>query len=274
MVSRGASIAISLLSCARLASAGDEGAGGIQDNSFLIEEAYNQDPGVVQHINVLTRDQKTHDWIYSLTEEWPAPNLRHQLSYSIPYANVSEGTGRHRGPGDVALNYRYQLVGDADARIALAPRITILAPTGDEARGLGAGGAGLQIGIPVSVVLSSKLVAHANLGATYVPRASDGSGNRAATRSYTAGGSLVLLAASHFNALLEATYASSESVVGRDATSRDATTLVSPGIRWSHDFSNGLQIVPGIAYAFGIGEARGEGSVLLYLSFEHPFRRL
>ena len=26
-------------------------AGPIQDNSFLLEEAYNQDPGVVQHIS-------------------------------------------------------------------------------------------------------------------------------------------------------------------------------------------------------------------------------
>ena len=28
----------------------DRPAEGIQDNSFLIEEAYNQEPGVVQHI--------------------------------------------------------------------------------------------------------------------------------------------------------------------------------------------------------------------------------
>ena len=31
---------------------------GIQDNSFLIEEAYNQDPGVVQHISGFQRDTR------------------------------------------------------------------------------------------------------------------------------------------------------------------------------------------------------------------------
>jgi hypothetical protein len=38
----------------------------IQDNSFLIEEAYNQERGVVQHINTF---QRVHsgDWVYTFT---------------------------------------------------------------------------------------------------------------------------------------------------------------------------------------------------------------
>ena len=58
----------------------------IQDNSFLIEEAYNQDPGVVQHIQTFSRATRGGDWLYTFTQEWPAPNLKHQLSYTLPMA--------------------------------------------------------------------------------------------------------------------------------------------------------------------------------------------
>ena len=45
---------------------------GIQDNSFLIEEAYNQEPGVVQHISTFQRAVPTGQWQYTFTDEWPA----------------------------------------------------------------------------------------------------------------------------------------------------------------------------------------------------------
>jgi hypothetical protein len=35
----------------------------IQDNSFLIEEAYNQDPGVVQHIQTFARATRGDGWV-------------------------------------------------------------------------------------------------------------------------------------------------------------------------------------------------------------------
>ncbi len=41
----------------------------IQDNSFLVEEAYNQEAGVVQHISTFTRYQESKDWIYTFTQE-------------------------------------------------------------------------------------------------------------------------------------------------------------------------------------------------------------
>src|SRR6185312_16420034 len=52
----------------------------IQDNSFLIEEAYNQESGVVQHISTFERADGG-DWAYSFTQEWPLGGIRHQLSY-------------------------------------------------------------------------------------------------------------------------------------------------------------------------------------------------
>src|SRR4029077_18062520 len=57
---------------------------GIQDNSFLIEEAYNQEAGVVQHISSFARFFDSTDLAYPFTQEWPAPrNPRHQFSYTL-----------------------------------------------------------------------------------------------------------------------------------------------------------------------------------------------
>ena len=43
----------------------------IQDNSFLVEEAYNQEDGVVQHISTFERLTNSRDWVYTQTDEWP-----------------------------------------------------------------------------------------------------------------------------------------------------------------------------------------------------------
>ncbi|HYR45581.1 MAG TPA: transporter, partial [Thermoanaerobaculia bacterium] len=142
----------------------------IQDNSFLMEEAYNQEPGVVQHINTFQR-LRGGPWVATFTQEWPVPGQAHQLSYAIAWQRVEGQAGRRTGLGDVAVNYRYQLVGSGEAKLAIAPRLSVLLSTGDESKALGAGATGFQLNVPVSSVLSGKLVAHWNAGATYTPRA-------------------------------------------------------------------------------------------------------
>jgi len=144
----------------------------IQDNSFLIEEAYNQEFGVVQHINGFTRLWGSDDWAYSFTQEWPVPgDARHQFSYTLTRIHAGDFAGSGSGIGDVFLNYRYQLLGDGKAKVAFAPRLSLVCPTGDPAFGRGAGGFGFQTNLPVSVVLSKKWVTHWNAGATLVPHA-------------------------------------------------------------------------------------------------------
>ena len=224
----------------------------IQDNSFLIEEAYNQDPGVVQHIQTFSHATRGGDWMYTFTQEWPAPTIKHQLSYMLPMAQLDG----ERGIGDVALNYRYQWIGDADARVAVSPRLTLLLPTGNERRGLGSGGTGIQVMMPVSTVLTKAIVAHWNLGATTIPSKH--------SHNITAGNSFVWLAKPRFNVLVETLWTRTS-----DRNGHDSQTTVSPGIRWSYDFPSKLQIVPGLA--FPITNHGGGRSVFLYLSFEHPF---
>jgi hypothetical protein len=104
----------------------------IQDNSFLVEEAYNQEPGVIQHISAFTRT-RAGAWAYSFVEEWPVLGQRHQASVSLGWAGL-EAPGSS-GFGDVALNYRLQAVGNGDTRVAFAPRLTVLLPTRSAAWG-------------------------------------------------------------------------------------------------------------------------------------------
>src|SRR5207244_7880441 len=137
----------------------------IADNSFLIEEAYNQEPGVVQHISAWRRELRTAAWTFTFTQEWPVGTQTHQLSYTIPVQRTESPSTT--GLGDAALNYRYQ-VRRADARVAIAPRVLMLVPTGDSTRGLGSGHVGAQLNVPVSVILVLSLVSHWMAGMTVV----------------------------------------------------------------------------------------------------------
>jgi hypothetical protein len=241
----------------------------IQDNSFLMEEAYNQEEGVVQHINTFQR-MRGGNWVATFTQEYPVPGQTHQLSYTIPYARPSGEAGSPAGLGDVALNYRYQLAGSGETTFACAPRVTLLLPTGNEKKGLGSGGTGAQVDVAASTVLSSKFVTHTNLGGTYTWSARNARGEKADTRGYNAGQSLVWTASPVFNVLVEAVWSREQEVVAPARARGSSSVFINPGIRWAHNFSTGLQIVPGIAVPIGVGPSRGERGVFLYLSFEHP----
>jgi hypothetical protein len=240
----------------------------ISDNSFLIEEAYNQEPGVVQHISNFSRANGGDAWAYSFTQEWPFPGSTHQLSYTIPVLNPS---GSGTGLGDIALNYRYQLVADGDDGVHVAPRLTFLLPTGDEHHGRGAGGLGIQTNLPLSVRPRSWLALHANAGLTWTPSAKDAANETGSTLSTNLGGSAIWLLRPRLNVMLELLWLSTEQVVGPDQRARTDAVLLNPGVRWAFNFQSGLQIVPGVAYTLGLDSDSGD-ALFLYLSFEHPFR--
>jgi len=244
----------------------------IQDNSFLIEEAYNQERGVVQHINTFARAQGSGDWAFTFSQEWPLPDERHQVSFTLPVQELHAPDDARTGVGDVALNYRYQAIGDGKARLAVAPRLSVLLPTGRSAAGLGAGGVGVQVNLPVSRTIGPRLVTHWNVLMTRTFSARDTAGHRAATSGWGAGQSVVWLARPRFSVLLETLWTRTGSVAGEGRTTRSDSLVVSPGIRWAHDFRSGLQVVPGAAFSIGVGPGRGSHAIFLYLSLEHPFR--
>ena len=213
----------------------------IEDNSFLVEEAYNQERGVVQHITTWQRSLRSEAWDFSFTQEWPFLTQSHQLSYTLLLGSTRAGTEF----GGIGLNYRYQLL-PAAARVTIAPRISALLPARREHLGV-------QLAVPVSIKLADALVGHWNGGVTRTTRV---------TTLYNVGGSLVWLARPTFNLLCELAWAEEDGA---------SALVVNPGIRWAHNFSSGLQIVPGMAFTYGLGPSKGVRAGFLYLSFEHPF---
>lgn len=228
----------------------------IQDNSFLVEEAYNQERGVVQHVVTFVR-ARSGGWELAFGQEWPLGSQRHQLSYSLPVQQV-EGGGS--GVADASVDYRLQVVGDGANPLAVAPRLSVLVPLGDADAGRGSGEWGVQGNLPASLVLAPALVAHANAGVTHLL-----GGDAAA--EVNLGGSAIWLLHPRLNLMVEAEWV--RALTGGGAES----LLVAPGVRAAFDGPGGLQVVPGVAVPLGVGASRGERQLLLYLSLEHPFTR-
>ena len=166
-VAFGVCAAVALFPLAAFADDDDKRtAKALQDNSFLIEEAYNQEPGVVQHILGLRRQGR--DWDLMFTQEWPVFSQQHQFSYSIPWARLRSDGQRASGIGDVMFNYRYQLFEETMNMPAVAPRFSLIVPSGDETRGLGDGSRGFQLNLPVSKIVSDRVTLHGNAGFTHL----------------------------------------------------------------------------------------------------------
>jgi hypothetical protein len=235
----------------------------IEDNSFLIEEAYNQEDGIVQHIQNFSRDLRSGRWLYTFTQEWPVRGQRNQFSYTIPMLHAYA----YSGMGDIAINYRYQVTGTGESRFAFAPRVSIYFPTGDERRGLGSGKAGYQINLPASVMINSNLSAHSNAGMTWTSTREPDS----RTETLNLGQSFIWALRSNVHLMLEASWTRSRPAGGTGGS--ESTAQVSPGVRWAYNMPGGLQIVPGIAVPIGVGPSAGQRSVFAYLSFEHPIHR-
>ncbi len=245
----------------------------IEDNSFLVEEAYNQERGIVQHVSTFSRSAGSSAWVYEFAQEWPLAGQKHQISYTVPLAHTADPLSSDTGIGDIALNYRYQIGGGDGSALALAPSATLVLPTGDSRRGMGAGGTGFELKLPLSVEISPKLVAHSNAGISYTPRARDTFGNTTASHGYALGQSLIWLAHPNVNLMLESVWGVAREVTGPGQTARSTEFLVAPGVRTAINLRSGLQIVPGLAFPIGVGASRGERAVFAYLSFEHPFAR-
>jgi hypothetical protein len=229
----------------------------LADNSFLIEEAYNQERGVVQHVFFFRHARGSGGWDLALTQEWPAWHARHQVSYSISLVHPGD-PGLGAALGDLLVHYRYQL---ADGATALAPRLTVLLPTGSESHGATAGGVGLQAALPLSLRWSDRFTTHVNLGGSAIPsdRAVDG----------FVGAGLVFFLHPRVNVIVEGLGLVSRSTGAGSWSSR---AIAAAGVRWGHDFSSGLQLVPGLGWSVVTGSNRGSGGPLAYLSVEYDFR--
>jgi hypothetical protein len=247
---------------------------GIQDNSFLIEEAYNQGPGVVQHILNVLHGASRHtgadndDLSFVFTQEWPAFSQTHQLSYTIPYTFFDEGGRSDSGLEDVSLNYRWQALMESETTPAFAPRFSLILPTGDADKELGNDRVGYQLNLPVSKIVSARWTMHWNAGATLLP---DIDGHDLV--SYNLGASVIYAVTPRFNLMLESVALWDEEIEDNGGTSREAAVVISPGLRYAFNHANDAQTVIGIAAPIGVTSAAPDISVFLYVSFEHFFFR-
>lgn len=237
----------------------------IEDNSFFIEEAYNQEVGVVQHIPNLYRTAAGGSTLATFTQEWPVFSQTHQFSYTVPYLSMTGSSGI----GDVMLNYRYQLVRSDDG-LAVAPRVSLILPTGDETKGVGDGVTGVQLNLPVSKRWTNDVVTHLNLSITLRPGVKDPAGGTESLTSAFGGGSVIWLATERFNIMFEALHTISEQSSAAGGTETAGETVLSPGFRYAVDIG-ALQIVPGLAIPFTFSSSGNDNGFFFYLSFEHPF---
>jgi len=255
---------IQLLALLILISAYTFGQGPIEDNSFLIEEAYNQEKGVIQYINTFYHE-RNGNWGYSFTNEMPIKRQVHQFSYAINLSRVG-GTVRF---GDTYVNYRYQAKGlKPEDRVAMAFRFSAILPTGSYRNETGWGALGFQFNFATSIKLSKYFVTHWNAGWTYLPRARNRLGERSNVKGLNLGQSTVFLMKRNFNIFTETVWNRLDRIDGPGRSVPDYSLLLNPGIRWAWNFKNGLQIVPGISMPIGLGPSNRNYGNIFYLSFE------
>jgi FeoA domain len=259
-----------LLIAATAASAFAQGPHGkaepfaIIDNSLLVEEAFNQERGVVQSM-VNVHVVEGGDWETSFTQEWPVLSQRHQFAYTVPFV----GADGARGLGDTQLHYRYQITVESGARPAIAPRVTLFVPTGSVDKGIGRGNPAYQINVPISRQFGD-VYWHWNGGYTHSPAQHV---NGATWNLFVphAGASAIWRARAMLHVMMEGLVEWREDVVVRRTDRHTAVTL-SPGVRTGFNAGESQTV---LAVALPIERVAGQSTVglVVYLSHELPFAR-
>jgi hypothetical protein len=245
----------------------------IVDNSFLVEEAYNQESGIFQNILGAVRNEGGQ-WSASFTQEWPAPGVQHQLSYTLVFDN--EGAG---SMGDVAINYRYQLRTGEGGGTAFSPRISLLLRARRE-RSLEAARVGLELNLPASRQFGD-IYLHGNAGVRMYPQVESSlfpspvelqARHDVALVNPFLSGSVILRAKPMLHLMFESVVLFEERIVRRATTARDTTVILSPGTRFGWNLGE-HQLVLGVAVPFEHGSGETTTGVFGYASWELPFGR-
>ena len=231
----------------------------ITDNSFLVEEAFNQEPKIFQNIFGWTRQQG--DWTFTFTQEWPVPGKRHQLSYTIPVSSIDGASGI----GDALINYRIQLLEEGPGRPAFAPRVSLVLPTGDA--DIGAGASGVQVNLPFSKQRGD-FYFHWNAGFTWLP-----SDTHPDLVSPVYAGSAIYRLEDMCNLMLESVLAYTDSEIAPGRTQRIRSFTLSPGIRGGWNLGPDTQVIIGAAVPVSWTNGKTYGGVFGYFSYELPFKK-
>jgi len=231
----------------------------IVDNSFLVEEAFNQEPRIFQ--NILNWSRQDGDWFLTFTQEWPITGVRHQFSYTLPYSSIRGSDGL----GDTLLNYRLQVMEEGPGRPAFAPRISAIVPTGHLDRS-----SGVQFNLPFSKQ-HRDLYFHWNSGMTWVHRA-----DRPTLVIPQLAGSAIYRAAAMLDVMLESVLTFDQKYAdqnGTRATERDRTFILSPGVRGGWNLAADTQIIIGAAVPVTWSDGSSSAGIFGYFSYELPCKK-
>ena len=150
---------------------------------------------------------------------------------------------------------------------AIAPRVSIIVPTGRESAGLGNGSVAYQFNVPVSKIVSDRVTLHANAGLTTY---ADVAGRQ--PTSYNLGASAIYAITRHTNVLLEVLGDWTETVTPASTAEREFALTLVPGVRHAVDLWGG-QLVLGLASPIAIVDRKADYGALFLVSFEHDFTR-
>jgi hypothetical protein len=250
---------------------------GFADHSFLIEEAYNQELGELQHTfkALYSNDFRHRGWSFDLEQEWWLFSENHQVAFSIPLSNIREEGKTQRGAGDVLLGYRYQLTKEGSNIPAVAPKFSLILPTGDRDKGTGNGVVGYEWSLAASKKVAPRIALHANFGLTHLPKVRaplEGGEHLSAKRSlvsYGVGASGVLALSSDIHVLLEWVGEFEQEINEKGKRQRAFKAILSPGIRAAVINTDRLQTVLGVGIPIGVSGPAENYGVFLYLSIEH-----
>lgn len=241
----------------------------IEDNSFLLEEAFNQEWGVFQFIQKYRTFKHTNGHEYTFENEIPITDKTHQFSYAL-------GSSRPDGINsssmtDMILNYRWQPV-NRDGFL-LAERFGLIVPTGSVEKGTGNGVYGLEFMQAATMTLSERWMNHWNMGFKVLPNAEETGINKKRTlTNFSAGSSLIYLLSDSFNLMLEGLLDSGQTINADGSKTTETSFFINPGMRFDLDLDwDDTQIVPGISFPMELLNSANEQSILVYLSIEPKF---
>jgi DtxR family Mn-dependent transcriptional regulator len=232
----------------------------ISDNSFLVEEAFNQEAGIFQNIFNVARSEQV--WASTFTQEWPNASQTHQFSYTLAWAY-----GERFDFGDVLLNYRYQALMEGPGRPAFSPRLSVILPTANDPD-VG-DSPGLQFNLPFSKQ-TGDVYWHWNAGMTWRPSADFGNGSENLASPFFAGSAIARLKPM-FHAMLESVLAYEDlpSIIG---TGHERLFTLSPGVRGGWDLGD-KQLILGLAVPVTWAAGGHETAAFFYVSYELPFKK-
>jgi len=231
----------------------------ILDNSFFVEEAFNQERGIFQNIFGIRR--QGGEWQTSFTQEWPAPSQRHQLSYTL----AGETLDHKLGWGDVYLNYRFQALEEGPGRPAFSPRFSVILPSGRTEAG--GGESGIQVNLPFSKQ-HGDFYFHWNGGFTWAAR-----GDRDDFFSPSLAGSAIYRLRPMLNLMMESVVNWVAGDTADGGIEHPVAFTFSPGLRGGWNFGEGTQLVLGAAMPITRAAGDTTAGVFGYLSYELPFRK-